>query len=155
MWKETLKVRLFGLTKVPLIHWVRPRVVELSDDVAEIAIPLKRRNKNHLGSMYFGVLGVGADLGGGLLALAAMERARKKGHKISLVFKDVEGRFLRRPTGTTHFRCEQGPEVAALVDEAIETGERVNLPLKITATVPKEGPEPVAEYVLTLSLKKR
>ena len=41
-----------------------------------------------------------------------------------------------------------------VIVEATKTGERVNMPLKITATVPEiSGIEPVAEFVLTLSLK--
>jgi len=46
--------------------------------------------------------------------------------------------------------------VKHLIEEAVKTGERVNMPLKITATVPElSGDEPVAEFVLTLSLKDK
>jgi hypothetical protein len=42
------------------------------------------------------------------------------------------------------------------MDEVPKTGERVNMPLKITATVPEiSGNEPVAEFVLRLSLKDK
>ena len=40
--------------------------------------------------------------------------------------------------------------------KAIETGERVNLPVPVTATVPSVfGDEPVAEFVITLSVKEK
>jgi hypothetical protein len=42
------------------------------------------------------------------------------------------------------------------VNETITTGERVNLPVKVIATVPdKFGDEPVAEFTITLSLKEK
>ena len=49
-------IRIFGLSKVPLIFYCRPSVIKLTEETAVIKIPLKRRNKNHLKSMYFGAL---------------------------------------------------------------------------------------------------
>ncbi|MFC1593662.1 DUF4442 domain-containing protein, partial [Candidatus Neomarinimicrobiota bacterium] len=115
--------------------------------------PFKRRNKNHLKSMYFGALAVGADVSGGVLA---MHLISKSGRNISLVFKDFKADFLKRPEGDTHFTCNDGLAVRILIDKAIKTGERVDMPLKITATVPEiSGNEPVAEFILTLSLKDK
>ena len=42
-----------------------------------------------------------------------------------------------------------------LIKVAEETGERQNLPLYITATVPTISHEPVATFILTLSIKKK
>jgi hypothetical protein len=52
------------------------------------------------------------------------------------LFKDFDAKFLKRAEGDTHFTCNDGDKVRAAVDEAIATGERVNIPLKIVATVP-------------------
>ena len=50
--------------------------------------------------------------------------------------------------------CKEGPAIQAAVEAATASGERVSIPLKITATVPsKFGDEPVAQFVLTLSVK--
>ena len=103
--------------------------------------------------MYFGALAVGADIAGGVLA---MDLIRKSGRNISLVFKDFKAEFLKRPEGDTYFTCNDGKAIENLITETIKTGERVNMPLKITATVPEiSGNEPVAEFVLTLSLKDK
>ena len=151
--QATWFLRSFGLNKVPLIFYCRPTVVKLTEETTVIKIPYKRRNKNHLKSMYFGALAVGADVAGGVLA---MDLIRKSGRNISLVFKDFKADFLKRPERDTHFTCNDGLAVKNLIDEAIKTGERVNRPLKITATVPEiSGNEPVAEFVLTLSLKDK
>ncbi|MFC1786168.1 PaaI family thioesterase [Candidatus Neomarinimicrobiota bacterium] len=151
--KATWFIRSFGLSKVPLIFYCRPTVVKLTEETTVIKIPFKRRNKNHLKSMYFGALAVGADVSGGVLA---MHLISKSGRNISLVFKDFKADFLKRPEGDTHFTCNDGLAVRILIDKAIKTGERVDMPLKITATVPEiSGNEPVAEFILTLSLKDK
>lgn len=98
-------------------------------------------------------MSVGADVAGGVLA---MDLIRKSGRNVSLVFKDFKAEFLKRPEGNTHFTCNDGLAVKKLIDDATKTGERVNMPLKITATVPEiSGIEPVAEFILTLSLKDK
>ena len=151
--KATWYLRYFGWKKVPLIYFCRPTVVELNKKKAVIKIPYKRRNRNHLNSLYFGALAVGADAAGGLLAMDQIRRSKKK---VSLVFKDFKADFLKRPEGDTFFTCNDGLAIGQLVQEAIESGERVNLPLKITATVPTIfDEEPVAEFILTLSLKDK
>lgn len=151
--KETAYLRAFGFWKIPMIFLCSPSVLEMSDERVVVKIPLNRRTRNHLKSMYFGVLAVGADVSGGLLA---MRRIQQTGEKISLVFKDFKAEFLKRAEGDVHFTCEQGREIAELVEKARASGERVELPLNLTATVPaKLGTEPVARFVLTLSLKKK
>lgn len=151
--KATWYLRYFGWKKVPLIYYCRPSVIELNKEKAVIKIPIKRRNRNHLNSMYFGALAVGADVAGGLLAMDQIRRSKKK---VSLVFKDFKADFLKRPEGDTLFTCDDGLAIEKLVHESIESGERVNMPLKITATVPTIfDDEPVAEFVLTLSLKDK
>lgn len=151
--KATWFIRSFGFTKVPLIYYCRPSVIKLTKESAVINIPFKRRNRNHLKSMYFGTLAVGADVVGGVLAMYLIQKSNRK---ISLVFKDFKAEFLKRPEGDTHFTCNDGAAVQELLNQAIKTGERVNFPLKITATVPTiSGDEPVAEFILTLSLKDK
>ena len=94
---ETWKLRAFAWARIPLIAWVRPSVVALDDTRAVVRIPHGRRTRNHLGSMYFGALAIGADLAGGLVAMREIDRLRRAGGpSVSLVFKDVRGEFLRR-----------------------------------------------------------
>jgi acyl-coenzyme A thioesterase PaaI-like protein len=151
MLRETLFVRTFGLVKIPLIFFLGPSVLELSEQRTVVRVPLTFRTKNHLGSMYFGALCIGADLAGGLLA---MKLGRERSKKFSLAFKDVEGKFTKRADGDVHFVCEQGTEIRALIDKAISTGERQNMPVRVNALVPsKYGTEPVAQFTLTLSIR--
>ena len=149
--KETLFLRTFGFLKVPVIFYVGPRVIEATESKVVIRIPLNRRTKNHMNCMYFGVLAVGADCAGGLVA---MRQIHELGDRVSLLFKDIQGEFLKRAEGDVHFTCEDGLSVRDLVNKATETGERQNMPVTIVATVPsKLGSEPVAKFTLTLSIK--
>ena len=123
--RATWFIRSFGLSKAPLIFYCCPSVIKLAEETTVIKIPFKRRNKNHLKSMYFGPLAVGADVAGGVLA---MESIRKSGRNISLIFKDFKAEFLKRPEGDTYFTCNDGQSVKNLIDETTKTGERVNIP---------------------------
>jgi len=150
--KANLYLKSFGFFKVPLIWICRPKILKLDRNSVVIKIPLKRKTKNHLNSMYFGVLAVGADVAGGFMA---MSKAQERGEKVSLAFKAVEGQFLKRPEADVHFVCDDGPLIDKMLDETFETGERVNQAVKITAICPSlHGNEPMAEFMLTLSLKK-
>ncbi len=151
-WQATAFIRLFGIFKVPLIWYVRPKVVEINEHRVVIKIRLRYRTKNHLNSMYFGTLAIGADIAGGMLAMMML---REMGVDVSFVFKDIKGEFLRRPEGDVHFTCSDGPAVRELVNRTVQSKERQNLPVTITATCPdKSGDQVVARFVLTLSLKR-
>ena len=151
--KDTAFLRAWGFVKVPLIWACSPSVIEMTDQKCVIKLPLKRATRNHLGSMYFGALAVGADVAGGLIA---MRQIQAQGNRVSLVFKDFKAEFLKRPEGDVHFVCDQGDEIRDLVKKAMESGERENLAVKILAFVPSVSEsEPVAKFELTLSLKKK
>ena len=150
--KTTWQMLLFGLMRIPLIFFCWPKVVSISDTKLEVKIKLNRRTKNHLNSMYFGVLSVGADVTCGFLA---MKLISKNQSRISLIFKNFHANFLKRAEGDVHFICEDGLTIQNLVEVAEQTGERQNLPVNVTATVPAISNEPVAEFILTLSLKKK
>ncbi len=149
--QDTLFVQLFGFLKVPLIFWVSPSVIKMDDNECIIKIPLNRRTKNHLNSMYFGVLCTGADIAGGLVAMNEITASKKK---VALSFKDFKAEFLKRAEGDVHFIVTQIPEIKQFVGEVIKSGERMNYNVQIKAVVPKINPdEVVANFSLTLSLK--
>lgn len=151
--KQTLQVRALGWWKIPLIAAVRPRVIEMSDARCVILIPLRRRTRNHLGSMYFGALSIGADVAGGLLAVRLIRERRAR---VSLAFKSFRADFLKRPEGDVYFVCEEGARIRALVEKTLSSDERHTEPITLRAEVRPVGgpPETVAEFVLGLSLKR-
>jgi len=150
--KTTWQMRFFSLLRIPLIFFCRPIVISISDTRLEVKIKLNRRTKNHLNSMYFGVLSVGADITGGFMAMKLINNSQSR---ISLIFKDFNAEFLKRAEGDVHFICEDGLAIQNLIKLCEHTTERQNLLVNITAIVPSISNEVVAEFKLTLSLKRR
>lgn len=151
--KETFWLWVFGMFKIPLLFFLKPTVELLTDERAVVRIPLNWRSKNHLNSMYFGVLAAGADCAGGIIAMRIIHKSKLP---ISLVFKSFRAEFHQRPTGDVNFVCEEGKAIAQLVQEAAQSGERQNRIVKVVAICPKVNlSEPVATFELELSLKKK
>lgn len=141
----------FGLFKVAMIGYLRPRLIALTDTDIVIRIPLGRRSRNHLNSMYFGALAVGADLAGGL---HGFYHADKSKCTISLAFKSFQAEFLSRPESDVYFVCSMGDTIKGMITESQATGKRINKPIPVQAFVhyPTQ-PEEVAKFVLELSIK--
>lgn len=102
--------------------------------------------------MYFGAMSIGADLAAGFLAFM---KIREQNQQISLIFKNFNAEFLKRAEGHTLFSCNEGSKIDDLINKTNNSDDRVEELIQVTATVPsKFGEEPVANFKLTLSLKK-
>lgn len=139
-----------GLLKIPMLRFVRPKLLQLDDNAAIVRIRLTRRSRNHLNSMYFGALAVGADTAAGILAFYHSE---KLGRKPVFAFKSMEAHFLSRPTSHVRFICHEGKAVEMAIRESIETGERVNRKINVSAFNNQD--EAVAAFVMEVSVKFR
>ncbi|AUH71833.1 aromatic compounds catabolism [Legionella sainthelensi] len=143
----------FGHFKVPMIGYLKPRIIKLDDTEIIICLPLNRRSRNHLNSMYFGALSVGADLAGGL---HGFYHANQKQCQLSLAFKSFQAHFLRRPESDVYFVCSEGALVETMIQESKTSGERVTKPIHINAfTDYPVFHEKVADFILELSVKVR
>lgn len=141
-------LKLYFAAKIPLIFFCRAKIIKSSSNEVVIKIPYIRRNKNHLGSMYFGSLSVGADLAGGLIVLNCL---RNKKSKAKLVFKDFKANFLKRPCDHVYFHVKTDITlINDKINENISLGERVNFPIDIIAICQNEV---VAKFILTTSIK--
>lgn len=101
--------------------------------------------------MYFGALNIGADCAAGLLVMQLIDQ---RGVPISLIFKDCHAEFHKRAMDDVAFTCEQGEAIAQLIEQAATTGNRVDMPVRVVASVPSLADEAVATFTLTLSLKR-
>ena len=153
MLKATGALRLFALGKIPLIALVRPRLQAADAERCVVRIPLTWLTRNHLRSMYFGALSIGADVAGGLIVMNLI-RARRS--RVAFLFKDFRAEFLKRAEGAVVFTCNDGRLLKELVDRAEQSGEREEGTVTVVATVPdKLGDEPVAIFYLTISMKQK
>lgn len=139
--------KYFGWFKVPLIGYLRPKIIELNDNECIIRIKLSRRSKNHLNSLYFGAFCIGADICGGL---HAFHYAKQKKLKISFAFKSFEAQFLKRAHSDVYFKFKEGRAVLELLQSARHTKLRQNMPLTINCFCDNEL---VAKFKLELSIK--
>lgn len=150
--KYNALIYFFGLFKIPLVLFIAPRVVEISPKRFVLKVPLGYRTKNHLNSMYFGALGIGAELS---IAAACAMTIHESKQKIDFVFKDYKAEYLKRADGDVLFVCDQIEDVVNLVEQSKSTPERIEKLLKGYAYVPSKSEEPVMTYELTLSVRNR
>lgn len=153
IFKANLFLKAYGLFKIPLLAYVGPKCVELSPTRSVIKIKLGRRSQNHLKVMYFGALGIGAELS---IAITAVASIYESGQKIDFIFKDFKANFLKRCDGDVLFICDEADKVRALIEQAKNSSERLEGTFKAYSTVPsKSETDKVATYELTLSVKNR
>ena len=152
--KPTTMVRLWSLQNVFLLWLIRPKILELTDDRCIVRVPLNwitRRRDIH--AMYLGTLCMGADVAAGLISFKIVNERKER---VVFIFKDLKAEFLKRAEGDVVFTNNDGHVVQDLLRRALETGERQEATVHVTATVPsKLGDEPVAQFELTLSVKKK
>lgn len=139
---------LMGLVKIPMIAYTKPKLQAIDDEKVVATIRLRRRTKNHLNSMYFGALAVGADVAAGLHAFYF---AKKSGATISFAFKSVNAVFLQRATTNITFESKDGKIVSDAFEKALKSGERVNQPVLVTAY--NDLNEAVATFNMEISVK--
>ncbi len=147
--KQNVGLFFFALRKLPLILFCMPKINTLTKSSCHIKIPLTYFTKNHVGSMYFGVLLIGVDLCCGLLALHLI---KKSNYKIGIIFKDVRASFIKRAENAVRFECNKGSEIREMINETIQTNERVSKSIKVSAFDIKTN-ECVVEYEIGLSIK--
>jgi acyl-coenzyme A thioesterase PaaI-like protein len=151
--KANWGLKLFAWRYIPLIGFCAPKIVRMDSNTLEVTMPHSWRTKNHLGSIYFGALAIGADLAGAFLVFS---KAKARGVNANFAFKDVQGQFLKRPQATVHFTSHDGAIIDAMIDESLASGERINKPVSVVVTCPSlHGDEPMASFTLTLSVKAK
>ena len=142
------KLFLLGFFKIPIIGFTRPKLISIDDDNVVVKIKLNRRTKNHLNSMYFGALAVGADIAGGIHVFYFSEILDKK---ISFSFKGMNAEFVKRAESDVYFSSNEGQIIKEAIEESIQSGERINKTILVTAK--NESGEIVATFEMITSLK--
>ncbi|NQX82556.1 MAG: DUF4442 domain-containing protein [Flavobacteriaceae bacterium] len=142
------KLWLLGFFKIPLLHYCKPKLISLTDEEMIVKIALRRRTKNHLNSMYFGALAVGADITSGLFAFYY---STKNKQKMSFAFKSANMQFLKRAESDVIFKCRQGLLIKECIDQSASEKKRINKNIDVEA-FNKEN-ELVASFQMTLSVK--
>lgn len=139
---------LMGLIKIPMLLFVKPKIVFLNDESVHVSIKLKRRTKNHLNSMYLGTLVVGADVAAGIFAFYFSKKLKTE---ISFAFKSMNAEFIKRAESDIIFICNEGELIEKMVEQSKSTHERINATINVLAK--DVSNEIVAKFQMNISVK--
>lgn len=139
---------LLGRVKIPLIGYTNPKLIAIDSQNVRVKIKLRRRTKNHLNSMYFGALAVGADIAGGIQVFYF---SKVIGRDISFAFKGMNAEFIKRAESDIIFESNQGGLVKAAIDKSISEKSRVNETIEVLAK--NDQQEIVAKFDMIVSVR--
>ncbi len=113
-------LRFFLLRKLPLAWLAGCRLTVLEADVAAISLRHGWLNQNPFRSLYFGAQAMAAELSTGLLVMQHIWQ--RPGPGVSMLVTGMSATFSKKATGRITFRCPDGAQIRAAVQEAAHTG---------------------------------
>ena len=140
----------FLKTNVPMIEYSNLQVITINENQCIVMIPFTHKTKNHVNSMYFGALAIGAEVSAGLIPFYQL---KSNNINSTVLFKNFTANFLKRPEEDVYFVCNEGETVSQAIEKAINTKERVNFDVGVVAVLDYNKLEnPVATFTLTISI---
>jgi acyl-coenzyme A thioesterase PaaI-like protein len=116
---------------IPSAGGLSLRVEEVTDARVRMSVPLKRRTRNHVGVLYFGVQMTLAELAAGLWLLRRFPPTEYRA-----LVKRVEADFRAQGRGKVYAVCEPPAEVLSTLEGALrQKGDKAEawLPVKLLA----------------------
>lgn len=139
---------IYLFTKIPISWLAGVRLKELNEEMCSTKVKFGWLNQNPFNSMFWAVQGMAAEFTTGFLCA---EKIRKSGKKISMLVVHNQADFTKKAVGRITFTCNQGKELDAVLQKAIETGEGQTL------TMFSEGKDEkgdmVSQFAFTWSFK--
>ena len=139
---------LLGFMKIPMIRYTKPKLLAIDDNTVRVKIKLRRRTKNHLNSMYFGALSVGADIAGGIQVFYF---SKKIDRKVSFAFKGMNAQFLKRAESDIVFESNEGQKIQKAIEKSLIEGSRINDSIMVEAK--NDSGEIVATFEMIVSVR--
>ncbi|HVF95834.1 MAG TPA: hypothetical protein VM871_00850 [Flavisolibacter sp.] len=143
-----LKFRIYLLKNLPAGFFSGLKIATADAASCTVSVPFKWFTQNPFRSTYFACLSMAAELSTGVLAMA---HVYKKKPAVSMLVTGIEGKFYKKATGLTFFKCNDGDAISAAIKEAVFTAA----PQQVTAHSVgqnKEG-DVVAEFWVSWSFK--
>ena len=141
---------MYLLYKLPAAFFSGVKVRKINEEKCSTSVPFKWLTQNPFRSTYFASLAMAAEMSTGVLALS---NVYKRKPSISMLLTKMEATYFKKATGTVFFICEQGKQIASVIDEAAETGEAKSIIAKSTGK--NKAGELVAEFLFTWSFKTK
>jgi hypothetical protein len=147
---NSIKLRLFLITKLPLAYFAGVKLDAVNSQEAIASIKFKWINQNPFRSIYFAALSMAAELSTGVLAMMHLY-GRKPAVSMLVVANTAE--FYKKATGKITFTCNEGDALKA----AIENSVRALEPQIVTISsigIDEKG-DVVAKFTFTWSFKAK
>jgi hypothetical protein len=135
---------------LPLAAFTGVKMVDINTNKCTLSVKYKFLNKNPFKTTYWAVLGMCAEMSSGLLLLMHTYKLKPS---VSTYVLSCEAQFVKRALGKTTFICEQGDEIVALIQQAIQSNEAQQMNCK-TIAYNQEG-EVVAIFNFVWGIKVR
>ena len=148
--KHPVKFRMFLFLKLPSAFFSGVRIREINESVCVTSVPYKWFSQNPFRSIYFACLAMAAEMSTGVLALAHLHKRKPA---VSMLVVSLEASYFKKAVGRTTFTCEDGTQIKATIEKAIETGE--GQVWKAKSVGKNEQGEIVAEFYITWSFKAK
>ncbi len=142
--------KLFLLVKLPMAFLAGVKVKTLNEDTCEITVPYCWLNQNPFRSTYFAVLAMAGEMSTGFFGMMYTINAKPS---IAMLVTNLEAKFVKKATGLTTFRCEDGAKVRQAIEESVLTGEGREVTTKSVGY--SESGEIESEFIITWSFKAR
>lgn len=144
------KLQLYLFLKLPLAWFAGLRLEKLTEQESMVSMTYGWRNQNPFNSMYFAALNMAGEFAPGSLCLLQTQMC---GKNISFLVTSMEASFYKKAVGKIRFICNDGGNINAAIQQAIATGEGVEL--WTSAQGFNEQHEMVAELKTQWSFKMR
>lgn len=147
---SSFKFRLALLKMLPLASVIGLKLKKLDEEKCTLTVPYKWLNKNPFGTTYWAVMGMVSEMASGLLLLMYTYKIKPS---VSTFVVGCEAKFHKRAVGITTFKCDQGLEIAKLVEETCRDFQAKEI--RCVANGYDESGDLVAEFVFIWGLKAR
>jgi hypothetical protein len=141
---------MYLLFKLPAAFFSGVKVKEINEEKCITSVTYKWLTQNPFRSIYFASLAMAAEMSTGAIALS---NVYKRKPSISMLVTRMEAMYFKKATDTIFFTCEQGKEIALIIDEAVETGEGKSIIAKSTGK--NKSGEIIAQFLFTWSFKTK
>lgn len=145
-----VRFAFFKLIKLPAAFIAGLKVAYIDEQKTIITVKHGWLNQNPFKSMYFAVQAMAAEMSTGLFPVGQTYR---RNPPVSMLVVGLEAKFIKKATGLISFTCNDGMEVARMIEEAIATKEGKTLVCKSIGT--NEQGDVVAEFAITWSFKSK
>ena len=126
------RMRFFLLLRLPAAWFMGISVITCDENAAQVRLPYRWRAQNPFRSTYFAAQCAAGELSTGLLGLAQLQDQAP----VSMLVTEVKAEFYKKADRTLIFECIQGKEIAAVIQQALETGASQTITMESIGRLP-------------------